>query len=129
MKNWCVLLGFLLLSSKVCAGEVEVVRVLFEAHGDNWTVHTTLKHADSGWDHYANAWRVVDENGKVLGTRTLWHPHEHEQPFTRSLGDVHIPAGSQRVIVEAQDSVHGWSPQRVIVDLRKSKGERFEVRR
>jgi hypothetical protein len=33
------------------------------------------------------------------------------------------------VYVEAHDKVHGWSPQRVQVDLEKAEGERFEVSR
>jgi hypothetical protein len=70
---------------------------------------------------------VVAGDGTVLGTRTLYHPHETEQPFTRSLGGVAILAGMTTVYVEAHDKVHGWSPQRVLVDLERAKGERFEV--
>ena len=111
------------------AGEVEIVKVRFEQHAGSWQVSTTLRHADSGWDHYADAWRVVDAQGKILGTRTLFHPHENEQPFTRSLGDLSIPKGVATVFVEAHDKVHGWSKQRVRVDLNQPKGDRFEVRR
>ncbi len=110
------------------AGDVEIVHARFRHSGDgNWSVDVTLRHADSGWDHYADAWRVVAGDDTVLGTRTLYHPHETEQPFTRSLGGVAIPAAMTTVYVEAHDKVHGWSPQRVQVDLEKAKGERFEV--
>jgi len=117
------------LSSSLWANEVKILGVQFNYTGSSWTVHTTLRHADSGWDHYADAWRVVDTSGKVFGTRTLYHPHENEQPFTRSLSSLNIPAGVDTVFVEAHDKVHGWSKDRVQVDLGKPSGERFEVRR
>ena len=131
MALWVV--GFIFIgvvfSGVSVANEVEVVKVRLEQSGDAWRVHTTLRHADSGWEHYADAWRVVNEKGDVLGTRTLHHPHENEQPFTRSLNSVFVPKGVSTVFVEAHDKVHGWSRQRVRVDLGKAKGERFEVRR
>lgn len=117
-------LGLLL---PVTAGQVEVVQTVFKKNGKAWHVSTTLRHGDTGWDHYADAWRVVDEDGKELGKRVLHHPHEQEQPFTRSLGGLNIPADQQIVYVEAHDKVHGWSPQRVRVDLKQPKGDRFEV--
>jgi len=119
----------LLLSASVNAGEVEIVMAEFAQRGESWDVSVTLRHGDSGWDHYADAWRVVAEDGAVLGTRTLFHPHENEQPFTRSLGGVKIPAARHIVYVEAHDKVHGWSSQRVKVDLSQDVGDRFRVRR
>lgn len=117
------------LVGQTFAGEVEVVKTSFESRsGGSWHVRTTLLHGDTGWDHYADAWRVVDEKGEDLGTRTLYHPHENEQPFTRS-HTVHIPKGTTTVYVEAHDKVHGWSKQRIKVDLTQPKGDRFEVRR
>jgi len=74
--------GLLMLS--VCglasAGEVAIVAAEFKDVGDSqWSVSVTLKHDDTGWDHYADDWRVVDEDGNVLGDRVLYHPHENEQ--------------------------------------------------
>jgi hypothetical protein len=112
------------------AGDVEIVHASFRVSGDGrWNVSVTLRHGDTGWEHYADAWRVVDDAGKVLGTRTLYHPHENEQPFTRSLGGVAIAPDAQTVHVEAHDKVHGWSPQRVSVNLGKAEGERFDLSR
>ena len=102
----------------VDAGEVEIVKVKAEKQRASWVFHVTLKHGDTGWDHYADAWRVVTGSGKELGTRTLYHPHVDEQPFTRSLGDVDIPADVAEVFVEAHDKVHGWSKQRYKVKIR-----------
>ena len=67
----------------------------------------TVAHADEGWGHYADAWRVVAPDGAVLGLRELLHPHVDEQPFTRSLV-VAVPGGVARVTVEARDNRHGW---------------------
>jgi hypothetical protein len=71
---------------------------------------------------------VVGASGKVFGHRTLFHPHVDEQPFTRSLM-VHIPQADQQVFVEAHDKVHGWSPQRLAVDLTRASGRGYEVQR
>jgi hypothetical protein len=49
-----------------------------------------LRHGDTGWDDYADGWRIETPAGEVLGTRVLHHPHVEEQPFTRSLGGVEI---------------------------------------
>ncbi len=138
MKKWftdkgSVIVVWLLLcgtfGSAAFAGDVVIMKVRFEQRGDSWNVNTTLRHADTGWSHYADAWRVVDEKGKVLGTRTLYHPHKKEQPVIRNLRDLRIPADTHIVFIEAHDKLHGWSKQRVRVDLRKARGERFEVRR
>lgn len=117
-----------LLATTAQAGDVAIKHALFEQAGGSWRVAVTLQHADSGWDHYADGWRVVDEQGKVLGHRTLFHPHVNEQPFTRS-DSVRIPDGVTRVFVEAHDKVHGWSPQRLAVDLDQPGGADYQVRR
>jgi hypothetical protein len=76
---------------------------------DGWRFDVTIRHPDTGWDHYADGWRVLGPDGAVLGTRTLLHPHETEQPFTRSLGGVVLPEGVGVVRIEARCSVDGWS--------------------
>ncbi|UWR11629.1 hypothetical protein [Sulfitobacter mediterraneus] len=86
--------------------------------GDLWTFDVTLRHGDTGWDDYADAWRVLDKDGKVLGLRNLAHPHVNEQPFTRSLSGVSIPSNVSEVAVQARDSVGGWSPATVTIKLR-----------
>lgn len=110
------------------AGEVAIEHARFDHAGEQWRVHVTLRHADTGWDHYADGWRVVDGEGNVLGHRTLYHPHVDEQPFTRS-HRMAIPADTTEVFVEAHDKVHGWSDRRLAVDLKATAGEGYEVRR
>ena len=71
-------------------------------------VHVTLSHPDTGWDHYADGWEVIDAAGTRLGLRELLHPHVTEQPFTRSLRlDGPLPEGPLHV--RARCSVDGWT--------------------
>ena len=70
-------------------------------------IDVTVEHADEGWDHDADAWDVVAPDGTVLGTRTRLHPHETEQPLTRSLSGVAIADDVAEVTIRARDSVHG----------------------
>jgi hypothetical protein len=116
------------LAPAAMAGDVAIEHARFAQAGDGWQVAVTLRHADTGWDHYADGWRVVDGEGEVLGHRTLYHPHVDEQPFTRS-HRIQIPDGVSRVFVEAHDTVHGWSTQRLAVDLGQTAGPGYEVRR
>lgn len=74
-------------------------------------VSVTLAHADTGWDHYADGWRIESEDGTVIGTRELLHPHVEEQPFTRSLTVNDLPNGP--LFIRAKCSVDGWSDARV----------------
>lgn len=77
----------------------------------------TVRHADTGWDHYADKWDVVAPDGTILGTRVLYHPHVDEQPFTRGLTDVSIPPGIDSVSVRAHDSVHGYGGSEQTVEV------------
>jgi len=95
----------------------------------SWCIHATVRHNDEGWDHYANAWQVLDEEGRELAWRMLAHPHDDEQPFERSKCDVNIPPGVGRLIVQAKCSIHGFGGQSVTVDLSVPAGEKFKVRR
>ncbi len=51
---------------------------------------------------------TVSVAGVVVGERVLTHPHETEQPFTRSLSGVVLPAGTTEVEIAARDSVAGF---------------------
>lgn len=100
------------------AGEADVVAVEAAEEGaGTWRFEVTVAHADAGWDHYADKWEVLASDGRVLATRVLLHPHVGEQPFTRSLGGVAIPAEIERVILRAHDSVHGLGGAEMTVEL------------
>ena len=92
------------------AGQADVLAVEIrqaEANG-RFDIEVTLRHADTGWDHYADGWRVLAPDGSVLGERTLFHPHVNEQPFTRSLASVQIPEEAKIVFVQARTNKGGW---------------------
>lgn len=110
-----ILLPLILLFSflnPVVAGEADVINVKGYKDGDHsWRFDVTVRHDDTGWDHYANRWEVITEDETILATRVLHHPHENEQPFTRSLSGVEIPKGVKKVFIRAHDSVHGYGGQ------------------
>jgi len=78
-----------------------------------------VQHADTGWKHYADKWEVLTPDGDILGLRKLLHPHVDEQPFTRSLSGVKIPASIRQVTVRAHDSVHGDGGKKLQLNLPK----------
>ncbi len=111
------------------ANEVKIVSASFAAcEGNCWEVSVTLLHDDEGWDHYADEWRIVDGGGDVIGRRVLYHPHVDEQPFTRSLKRVVIPEKAGLLYLEAHDKIHGWTKDRLKVDLSKASGGSLKVK-
>ncbi len=106
-----------LAGASATAGEADVVGVEVNARGGNYSFRVTVQHGDEGWDHYADKWDVIGPDGTVYGTRTLLHPHETEQPFTRSLSGIAIPAGVPHVTIRAHDSVHGDGGAEMTVEL------------
>ena len=119
----------LLASTSVFANDVEIIKVVLTGQTGTWRADVTLKHADTGWKHYADAWRLVDEAGNEIGKRTLYHPHVNEQPFTRSLSDFQISCDTNIIFVEAHDLKHGWSSNRVKIDMRHASGQKYQIRR
>lgn len=114
------LVAVLITAGAAVAGEADVIGVKAAKSSDGtWSFDVTVRHADEGWDHYANRWDVVAPDGTVLGTRTLHHPHETEQPFTRSLRGVTVPDGIASVSIRANDSVHGTGGKEFSVELPK----------
>jgi hypothetical protein len=110
-----VLLG----SQPLQAGQADVLKVDIRpaAEVGRFDLDVTLRHADSGWDHYANRWEVVAPDGRVIATRVLAHPHVHEQPFTRGLSGVRIPAEFTWVRLRGHDLVHGYGGREVTLSV------------
>ncbi len=108
----------LLFASAATAGEADVVdvKVTPEA-GDTFRFDVTVRHDDTGWEHYADRWDVVGPDGAVYGERVLLHPHETEQPFTRSLGGVTVPEGVSEVVIRAHDKVDGLGGREMTAKL------------
>ena len=100
------------------AGEADVLNVnASKGPGNTYSFEVTVEHADTGWDHYADKWDILDDAGNVLGTRVIYHPHVDEQPFTRRLSGVEIPESIKKVTIRAHDSVHGYGGRDYIVEL------------
>jgi hypothetical protein len=122
------LLLFLSCSSSTSSlADVEEVRLV--QRGDMWDFYVTVRHDDTGWDHYADWWRVTTPDGEEIAKRELQHPHVDEQPFTRSLEGVRIPEGVTSIVVEAHDKVHGYGGKKVTVDITREEGPGYRLER
>jgi hypothetical protein len=109
-------LSLTLAAMPAAAGEAHVENVRITATGSNsYRFDVTVRHADEGWQHYADKWDVMTPEGEILGTRTLYHPHVDEQPFTRSLSGVSIPGDISEVVIRAHDSKHGYGEDIITV--------------
>lgn len=99
------------LAILLCLFPLEVLAdapVVQDAWLDGRVVHVTLTHPDTGWEHYADGWEVLNADGARLGLRELVHPHVDEQPFTRSLTlGVDPPEGP--LYIRARCLVDGWN--------------------
>lgn len=113
-------LTLLLGASAAHAGEADVIAATASQDlRGTWTVAATILHADTGWEHYADRFDVLDEDGTVLGSRTLFHPHVDEQPFTRSLSALTIPEDVSTITVRAHDSVHELGGETIEIVLER----------
>lgn len=115
--KYLVLLCSASLATAALADTPLITDVQARQSGDQWRFDVSILHPDSGWDHYADGWQVLAPDGTRLGYRELAHPHETEQPFTRSLSGVSIPANITSVSIQARCSVDGWTSEMFIVPL------------
>ncbi len=117
MKQITFILAACLMGTAVSASEPRVLDIKVEKFGMSWRVDVTIEHTDTGWEHYADGWEVLDSDGKRLGYRLLHHPHVNEQPFTRSLTNLALPDGTREIFVKPHCSVDGWAGEAVRVEL------------
>ena len=73
-----------------------------------WTFRVTVSSPYDSPERYADGWRILGPDGTEYGFRLLTHDHASEQPFTRSLSDVQIPAGIDVVTIEGRDQLNGF---------------------
>jgi hypothetical protein len=107
MRN--LFLAVLLVAQGALAGEADVIDVKVRRNSSGtYDFDITVRSVDKGWNYYADAFEVLGPDGKVLGRRVLLHPHETEQPFTRDLYGVSIPAGVAHVTVRARHKPKGY---------------------
>jgi hypothetical protein len=108
----------MLFAAAALAGEADVVAVKpTRESGNSWRFDVTVKSNDKGWDYYADAFEVLTPDGKLLGRRILYHPHETEQPFTRELTGVKIPPQVKSVVVRARHKPRGYDGETMTVRL------------
>lgn len=114
--NW--LYSLILVPLVAVAGEADVVGVAVKHRGNGLLqFDVTISHQDEGWEHYVDKWEVLDTDGNVIASRTLFHPHAGEKTFTRSLVGVKIPPGVREVVVRAHDSVHEYGGKTMTVAI------------
>lgn len=74
----------------------------------SWSLDVTLSSQYDSPERYADGWRVLDADGKVLGEHTLGHDHADEQPVTRTQTGLEIPDGVDVITVEGKDTENGF---------------------
>lgn len=113
-----LLAGSLMDMPSARAGTADVEAATYTQAADGtYRFDVSVRHADDGWEHYADKWQVIAPDGTVLGERVLLHPHDNEQPFTRSQSGIVIPVEVGAVIIRAHDKKHGWGGAELTVEL------------
>ena len=107
----------LLLATPALADPATIVSAEATPDGGAWRIAVTIAHPETGWDDYADGWRVLGPDGTVLGTRVLAHPHPDEQPFTRSLSGIAIPENLTEVTIQSSTTATGWSGETLPLTL------------
>ena len=106
-----------LVPAMTWADAAVIERAAAQKTGETWRFDVTVSHGDTGWDDYADGWRIESTGGAELGMRVLHHPHVNEQPFTRSLSGVSIPEGTDSVRIRVRTNVEGWSEDSFEISL------------
>lgn len=107
----------LILAAPASAEVPQVVGATVTPEASGWRIDVTIRHPDTGWDHYADGWEVLAPDGSRLGYRELVHPHVDEQPFTRSLSGVVIPAGTDHLLIRPHCLIDGWAATGFLLEL------------
>ena len=111
------LIPLVLAAAPVAADPAQVTNIAATRAATSWTFNVTLAHGDTGWEDYADGWRVELAVGTVIVDRPLGHPHVQEQPFTRSTSGVSIPDGTAQVFIRARTNVEGWAEDTTPFDV------------
>ncbi|NJN16256.1 MAG: hypothetical protein HC822_08255 [Oscillochloris sp.] len=83
--------------------------------GGTYTIAATVSSPYDTPARYADGWRVLAPDGRLLAERELLHDHANEQPFTRSLSGVVIPPEIGEITVEGRDREYGYGGATVTV--------------
>ncbi len=110
-------IGLICAATPAVAHDAEIVGATATRSDTGWHISVTISHDETGWDDYADGWRIENAAGDTLGTRVLHHPHVNEQPFTRSLHGVSLPKAAETIWIRARTSVDGWGHERFELTL------------
>lgn len=114
-----LLIGLVFISNILLANEASILKAKVSCNNQNTcSFDVTVKHNDTGWEHYVNAYEILSEERVLIAKRVLHHPHVNEQPFTRSISNVKVPKESKFVIIRAHDSVHKFGGKELIVNIK-----------
>jgi hypothetical protein len=97
--------------------DVVDVKVRLARDGKLFDFDVTLSSPYDTPERYADAFRVSNGKGLTYGERILLHDHKDEQPFTRDLYEVDIPAGAKEVVVQGRDRKYGYGGKTLTVKL------------
>lgn len=95
----------------------DVIDVTVSRSGAEFSFAVTVSSPYDTPERYADAFRVRSADGEVYGVNELTHDHATEQPFTRTLSGVALPAGVTEVVVEGRDQANGWGGGTRTVEL------------
>ena len=102
--------AFFTMVSVAVAGDADVIGVRARQSAPRvFDFDVTVRSKDTGWDRYADMMQAVAPDDTVLGTRVLDHPHDDEQPFTRDLYGVRVPAGVAEITIRARFKPSGFN--------------------
>lgn len=101
------------------ADHPDVIDADLQSNDDGtWQLAVTLSSLYDSPERYADGWRVLDEDGEVLGEHTLTHDHATEQPVTRTQNGLDIPDDVDLITIEGSDTANGYggATLEVVVD-------------
>ena len=93
-------------STQASSGLPDVIDVSVNGSPGHYSLPVTISSPDIGCEPYADRWEAISEEGELLTQRVLLHAHVEEQPFTRSVGGLHVQPGDT-VIIRGHMSVGG----------------------
>jgi len=96
------------LSPGIYAKEIraDVIKVMVTGKSA-YRFNVTLASDETGCQQYADWWEVLDNQGKLLYRRILFHSHPNDQPFARSGGSILLEPG-QKVYVRGHMNKLGY---------------------
>lgn len=118
MTAVAVLAGSIAISAAPAwAGDADVVGVRTTRLGSGvYDFAVTVRSKDTGWDRYADRLEAIGPDGTMIATRTLDHPHDDEQPFTRDISSVQV-VGTAKVLFRVHFKPSGFNGATAVVAL------------